>query len=112
MPIVVAINKCDLPDADPQKIKNQLLEHELIAEDLSGDTLMVEISAKPTGKADIALAIENIVTHINRIHNIEGVNFVKPSEILAKLLEAMPKIIPLAKNKYPKRGFILNNKEF
>ena len=46
VPIVVAINKCDLPDADPQKIKNQLLEYELIAEDLSGDTLMVEISAK------------------------------------------------------------------
>ncbi len=46
VPIVVAINKCDLPDSDPQKIKNQLLEHELIAEDLSGDTLMVEISAK------------------------------------------------------------------
>ena len=46
VPIVVAINKCDLPEADPQKIKNQLLEHELIAEDLSGDTLMVEISAK------------------------------------------------------------------
>ncbi len=44
VPIVVAINKCDLPDADPQKIKNQLLEHELIAEDLSGDTIMVEIS--------------------------------------------------------------------
>ncbi len=46
VPIVVAINKCDLPDADPQKVKNQLLEYELIAEDLSGDTLMVEISAK------------------------------------------------------------------
>ena len=46
VPIVVAINKCDLPEADPQKVKNQLLEHELIAEDLSGDTLMVEISAK------------------------------------------------------------------
>ena len=46
VPIVVAINKCDLPESDPQKIKNQLLEHELIAEDLSGDTLMVEISAK------------------------------------------------------------------
>ena len=41
VPIVVAINKCDLPDADPQKIKNQLLEHELIAEELSGDVLMV-----------------------------------------------------------------------
>ena len=46
VPIVVAINKCDLPDSDPQKIKNQLLEHELIAEDLSGDTLMIEISTK------------------------------------------------------------------
>ena len=46
VPIVVAINKCDLPDADPQKIKNQLLEHELISEDLSGDTLMIEISTK------------------------------------------------------------------
>ena len=46
VPIVVAINKCDLPEADPQKIKNQLLEYELIAEDLSGDTLMIEISAK------------------------------------------------------------------
>ena len=46
VPIVVAINKCDLPEADPQKIKNQLLEHELIAEDLSGDTLMIEISSK------------------------------------------------------------------
>ncbi len=46
VPIVVAINKCDLPDADPQKVKNQLLEYELISEDLSGDTLMIEISAK------------------------------------------------------------------
>ena len=52
VPIVVAINKCDLPDADPLKIKNQLLEHELIAEDLSGDTLMVEISAKTKKNLD------------------------------------------------------------
>ncbi len=52
VPIVVAINKCDLPDADPQKIKNQLLEHELIAEDLSGDTLMVEISTKTKKNLD------------------------------------------------------------
>ena len=52
VPIVVAINKCDLPEADPQKIKNQLLEHELIAEDLSGDTLMVEISAKKNQNLD------------------------------------------------------------
>ncbi len=59
VPIVVAINKCDLPDADPQKIKNQLLEHELIAEELSGDTLMVEISAKT--KLNLEKLIEAII---------------------------------------------------
>ena len=58
VPIVVAINKCDLPDADPQKVKNQLLEHELISEDLSGDTLMVEISAKT--KKNIDKLLESI----------------------------------------------------
>tara|TARA_B100000686_G_C16762090_1_gene959338 strand:- start:143 stop:2362 length:2220 start_codon:yes stop_codon:yes gene_type:complete len=52
VPIVVAINKCDLPESDPQKIKNQLLEYELIAEDLSGDTLMVEISTKTKKNLD------------------------------------------------------------
>jgi len=59
VPIVVAINKCDLPDADPQKIKNQLLEHELIAEDLSGDTLMVEISTKT--KENLDKLIESVL---------------------------------------------------
>jgi len=52
VPIVVAINKCDLPDADPQKIKNQLLEYELIAEELSGETLMVEVSTKTKKNLD------------------------------------------------------------
>ena len=59
VPIVVAINKCDLPDADPQKIKNQLLEHELIAEELSGDTLMVEISTKT--KQNLDKLIESVL---------------------------------------------------
>ena len=59
VPIVVAINKCDLPDADPQKIKNQLLEYELIAEDLSGDTLMVEISTKT--KKNLEKLVESVV---------------------------------------------------
>ena len=59
VPIVVAINKCDLPEADPQKIKNQLLEHELIAEDLSGDTLMVEVSTKT--KQNLDKLVESII---------------------------------------------------
>ena len=49
VPIVVAINKCDLPEANPLNVRNQLLEHELISEEMSGDTLMVDISTK-TGK--------------------------------------------------------------
>ena len=59
VPIVVAINKCDLPEADPQKIKNQLLEHELIAEDLSGDILMIEVSTKT--KKNLDKLIESII---------------------------------------------------
>jgi len=59
VPIVVAINKCDLPDADPQKVKNQLLEHELIAEELSGETLMVEISTK--NKTNLDKLIEAVL---------------------------------------------------
>ena len=45
VPIIVAINKCDLQGADPTKVRNQLLEHELIVEEMGGDILSVEISA-------------------------------------------------------------------
>ena len=45
VPIIVAINKIDLPAADPDKVRNELLNHEVIVEKLSGDVLDVEISA-------------------------------------------------------------------
>ncbi len=45
VPIIVAINKCDLQDKNISKIKNEMMQYELIAEDLSGDTLFVEVSA-------------------------------------------------------------------
>ncbi|MEA3402201.1 MAG: translation initiation factor IF-2 [Armatimonadota bacterium] len=45
VPIIVAINKTDLPGADPDLVKQELLEHELVAEDYGGDTIMVPISA-------------------------------------------------------------------
>ena len=45
VPIIVAINKCDLPEKKISKIKNEMMQFELIAEDLSGDTLFVEVSA-------------------------------------------------------------------
>lgn len=45
VPIIVAINKIDMPGADPNRIKQQLLEYELVAEEFGGDTIMVEVSA-------------------------------------------------------------------
>ncbi len=46
VPMIVAINKCDKPEANPQKVRERLLEHEVIVEALSGDVQDVEVSAK------------------------------------------------------------------
>jgi len=48
-----------------------------------------------------------MVTHIKIIHKIDGVSLEKPSDIFAKLFEAIPKDIPRARNKYPNKGFII-----
>ncbi len=45
VPIIVAINKIDRPDADPHKVRTQLLEHEIVSEAMGGDVLDVEVSA-------------------------------------------------------------------
>ena len=45
VPIIVAINKVDKPEANPEKIKQELTEFGLIAEDWGGDTIMVPVSA-------------------------------------------------------------------
>ena len=46
VPIIVAINKIDRPDADPNRIRQELLNHEIVTEEMGGETLAVEISAK------------------------------------------------------------------
>ncbi len=45
VPIIVAVNKVDKPEADPDRVKQELLEYELVPEDWGGDTIFVEISA-------------------------------------------------------------------
>jgi translation initiation factor IF-2 len=46
VPVVVAINKMDLPDANPERVKQQLAEHGLVPEEWGGDTIMVPVSAR------------------------------------------------------------------
>ena len=58
VPIVVAINKMDLPGADPERVKRQLSEQELLVEDWGGDIISVDVSAK-TGEG-----IENLLENL------------------------------------------------
>ena len=44
-PVIIAVNKCDKPEADPQRVRNELLSHEIVTEDFGGDVLCVDVSA-------------------------------------------------------------------
>tara|TARA_E500000075_G_scaffold28562_1_gene25407 strand:- start:485 stop:3061 length:2577 start_codon:yes stop_codon:yes gene_type:complete len=58
-PIIVAVNKCDKPEANPQKVKTELLQHELIPEEMGGDIQCIDVSAKnKTGLDNLLEAIE------------------------------------------------------
>jgi translation initiation factor IF-2 len=46
VPIVVAINKMDKPDANPGRVRQELLQHEIVVEDMGGDVMAIEVSAK------------------------------------------------------------------
>jgi translation initiation factor IF-2 len=46
VPLIVAINKIDKPDAKPERVRTELLQHEIVVESMGGDTLEVEVSAK------------------------------------------------------------------
>ena len=57
-PIIVAVNKIDKPDADPRKVVNELLQYEIVAESLGGETQIVEVSAtQKLGLDDLIEAI-------------------------------------------------------
>jgi len=57
VPIIVAINKIDKPDAKPERVRTELLQHEIQVESLGGDTLEVEVSAKEKRNLDKLLDI-------------------------------------------------------
>jgi translation initiation factor IF-2 len=63
-PIIVAINKVDKPDAQPERIKQQLADRGLLAEDWGGDTVMVPVSAKTKVGLDLLLEMILLVTDL------------------------------------------------
>jgi translation initiation factor IF-2 len=64
VPIVVAINKIDKPDAQPERIKQQLSDRGLLAEDWGGDTVMVPVSAKMKLNLDLLLEMILLVADL------------------------------------------------
>ena len=70
VPIVVAINKCDLPDANPALVKADLTKYEIIAEDLGGDIPVVEISALKGDGIDDLLETLSLVAEIEELMSV------------------------------------------
>lgn len=67
VPIVVAINKMDLPGADPERVKRQLSEQELLVEDWGGDIISVDVSAKTGDGIDSLLENLLLVAEIGEL---------------------------------------------
>ena len=77
VPIIVAINKIDKPDAKPERVRTELLQHEIQVESLGGDTLELEVSAKQKTNLDklldmIALQAEVLDLKANPNRPAEG----------------------------------------
>jgi translation initiation factor IF-2 len=67
VPIVVAINKMDLPGADPERVKRQLSENELLVEDWGGDIISVNVSARTGEGIDDLLENLQVVAEISEL---------------------------------------------
>ncbi len=84
VPIIIAVNKIDLPDANPMKVKQDLLQHEVIIEEMGGDVQCIEISALQKTNLDkleeaILLQAEILELKSNPNRNAQG--FVVESKI-------------------------------
>ena len=84
VPIIVAINKSDLPGANPDRVKQQLTEYSLVVEDFGGDVVAVPVSAlKGTGLDDLLESI-NLVAEISELKanpNRPGIAVVVEAEL-------------------------------
>lgn len=65
LPIIVAVNKIDKPDANPDKVKQELTEYELVPEEWGGDTIFVNVSAKQKMGLEDLLEMILLVAEVN-----------------------------------------------
>ena len=77
-PVIVAVNKCDKPEADSQRVRNDLLQQEIVTEDFGGDVLCVDVSAHTGLGLDkleeaIMLQAELLELRANPDRNADGV---------------------------------------
>ncbi len=67
VPIIVAVNKMDKPEARPDRVRQQLSEHGLIPEEWGGDTIMVDVSAKTGAGVDQLLEMISLVAEMGEL---------------------------------------------
>lgn len=67
VPIIVAINKIDKPGANPERVKKELMEHELVPEEWGGETIMVPVSAKKEMGIDDLLEMILLVAEVQEL---------------------------------------------
>ncbi len=83
-PMIIAINKCDLPTANPNKVRQELLQHEVVTESMGGDSQSVEVSAKTKKGLDLleeAILLQAEVLHLRANPNRPGAGSVIESRV-------------------------------
>lgn len=84
VPMIVAVNKIDKPGSDLQRVKNELLSHEVVSEDLGGDVMFVPVSAKSKtnlDKLEEAILLQAEVLSLNAQYEGKSSGFVLESRI-------------------------------
>ena len=98
VPIIVAINKMDKPGAEPERVKNELMQHDVIAEEYGGDAICVEISAKKKNN------IEGLLEAILLVAEMKELKANPDRYAMGTVLEAK-----LDKNEGPKATLLVQN---
>jgi hypothetical protein len=93
VPIVVAVNKCDVEGVEPHKIRDELLEYGVVSEEQGGDTIMVNISAKSgMGLPELEEAINLTAESLELKAPTDGVveaSVVRPPSLSSALLSSL-----------------------